>query len=69
MSELISEIKKAIGYSAEPAPKCRNCKFSREDDGVIDRTWHTHCTFAGNLAIFQVDPDTRCNNFKRNGDL
>jgi hypothetical protein len=60
MDILIAEIKSKIGYTTAPLPKCKNCKFSSESDGVMDRTWITSCRIADNVMVFTVDQDARC---------
>ena len=64
MSDLITEIKKTIGYTSSQAPKCKNCAFSKEVDGVIDRSWDTKCYIAKEIAVLSVDPDARCEKFQ-----
>lgn len=56
---LIEETKKAIGYT-EKQNTCQDCKHSKEEDEVNDRSWDWVCR-VNNLCPFVVNPNGRCN--------
>ncbi len=63
---LTDEIKKEIGYTEEPAPACKNCKYHGEDENqYVDRMWDDHCRVAGDVVTLRVQPSARCSKFEK----
>ena len=64
--ELEDAIKKKIGYTEEPVPKCRNCQrvYSR-GDGMPNGSAIYRCSIASLVIDIPVNPDARCERFKR----
>lgn len=66
MANLSEQIKDAIGYTEEPTPSCRNCKYRKETENTyVERMWDNTCHIAGKVVVLHVEEGGRCNKFEK----
>jgi hypothetical protein len=53
---------KEMEYTDKPAPRCADCKFYSEVDGVLDRTWDSGCDLNPAFPL-SISPNGRCKHF------